>query len=167
MNGIWRAFEALVFNTTDEESNGKDKKRRVIQREDGSPKCTILVIDDDPTYLEAVGGLLKSEGFNVLTSTTGPKGLDMLRYAPKDIRVVLLDYNMPRFDGASTLQYVRKLSPQAKVFAVTGMAAHQVPDEFRAGADVFIQKPVQTTELVSSIATAISSDAPVSATATA
>src|SRR5580693_6593548 len=83
---------------------------------DGShPKSTILVIDDDPIVLETVKSLLGKRGFNVLATSSSPKGLDMLRYAGANIRVVLLDYSMPRLNGDEALTFVRQLSPNAKV----------------------------------------------------
>lgn len=114
-------------------------------------KGTVLVIDDDPSFLNAVRGLLDNEGFNVLTSSTGPKGLDMLRYAPRDIRVVLLDYNMPNFDGAVTLEFVRKLNPGIKVFGVTGVEKNLLATVYREGVDKILTKPFRNGELLESL----------------
>ena len=47
-------------------------------------KGRILVIDDDPLLLHTVKSLLGKRGFNVLISSSAPKGLDMLRYAAGD-----------------------------------------------------------------------------------
>jgi CheY-like chemotaxis protein len=116
-------------------------------------KGTVLAIDDDPSFLEAVRGLLSAEGFNVLTSSSGPKGLDMLRYASRDIRAVLLDYSMPNFDGAATLEFVRKLNPTVKVFAVTGVAKHLLPTTYREGVDKILTKPFRNNELLESLNT--------------
>ena len=111
-------------------------------------KSTILVIDDDPTFLETMRSLLRDEGYNVLTSSTGPKGLDMLRYAPRDIGAVMLDFNMPRFNGAETLQFLRRLCPQAKVLAVSGLRADELPADFRESVERFIPKPFTTADLL-------------------
>ena len=116
-------------------------------------KGTVLVIDDDPSFLEAVRGLLDHEGYNVLASSSGPKGLDMLRYASRDIGAVLLDYNMPRFDGATTLEFVRKLNPKVKVFGVTGVEKNLLATVYREGVDKILTKPFQNGELVESLNT--------------
>jgi CheY-like chemotaxis protein len=148
MMGIMRAFGALFFNhapavsaATKEESDDASEERY---------KCTVLAIDDDPTQFEIIRPLLRAEGFKVLTSPSGPKGLDMLRYA-RDVRIILLDYNMPQLDGSETLAYIRKLSPRVKVIAVTGVEANLLPENYRQGVEKFIQKPFRTAELVLAI----------------
>jgi CheY-like chemotaxis protein len=151
MNGILRAFEALVFDRRPENSTDEDESEN--PQAEKPPTRTILVIDDDPIILDTMRGLLRAEGFNVLTSSNGPKGLDMLRYAPRDIRIVLLDYNMPRFNGAETLQFLRKLNPEVKIIAVTGVDINELPSSFREGVDHFFQKPFRSAELIQTIRT--------------
>ena len=147
--GIFRAAAALFgkggLHTADEQPNARHSA------DPSSRRCTILVIDDDPTFLETMKALLRDEGYNVLTSSTGPKGLDMARYAPRDIGAVLLDYNMPRFNGSETLQFLRKLCPQAKVLAVSGMRATELPAEFREGVERFVPKPFTSADLLKTL----------------
>jgi CheY-like chemotaxis protein len=112
------------------------------------PKPTVLVIDDDPVFLDTMRMLLRAEGYNVLASSNGPKGLDMVRYGAREIAVVLLDFNMPRFNGVDTLQFLRKLSPDAKVLAVSGVATDELPPEFREGVERVIRKPFSNAELL-------------------
>jgi two-component system cell cycle sensor histidine kinase/response regulator CckA len=114
-------------------------------------KSTVLVIDDDPKFLEAMRILLRGAGYSVLTSSTGPKGLDMVRYAPRDVKTVLLDFNMPRFNGAETLEFLRKLNPSVKVIAVSGFKATDLPRNFQEGVERFIGKPFSNDELLQTI----------------
>jgi CheY-like chemotaxis protein len=114
-------------------------------------QCTVLVIDDDPSFLEAMKPALEGEGYNVLTSSSAPKGLNMIRYAPRDIAVVLLDYTMPSLDGAGALTYVRQLNPKLKVIAVTGSERDLVPAEFRDGVDAFVKKPFEMAALLQQV----------------
>lgn len=114
-------------------------------------KSTILVIDDDLKFLETMRILLRGAGYNVLTSSTGPKGLDTMRYAPRDVRAVLLDFNMPRFNGAETLEYLRKLNPHVKVIAVSGLKANELPQNFQEGVERFVAKPFGNGELLQTI----------------
>ena len=123
-------------------------------------QCTVLAIDDDPTFLHTVSSVLGKHGFNVLTSTTGTKGLTMLRYGATDIRVVLLDYNMPQLNGTETLAYVRKLCPNVKVLALTATDLSQLPQGFRDGIDKFIQKPFDARKVIDAIHSLVGTQAP-------
>ena len=116
-----------------------------------APKSTILVIDDDPKFLDTMRILLRGAGYTVLTSSTGPKGLDMIRYAPHGVRTVLLDFNMPGFNGAETLEYLRKLNPQTKVIAVSGFKVNELPPSFQKGVERFVAKPFSNGELLETI----------------
>jgi two-component system, sensor histidine kinase ChiS len=119
--------------------------------DEAGTKATILAIDDDPVVLQTVKSLLGKRGFNVLTTPSAPKGLDMLRYAGSDIRVVLLDYNMPRLNGDETLRFVRQLTPNAKVIGLTAMKLDTVPKAYLDGVDKLLTKPVNATELIGAV----------------
>jgi two-component system cell cycle sensor histidine kinase/response regulator CckA len=120
-------------------------------RSAAAPKPTVLIIDDDASFLETMRILLRGAGYDVLTSSTGPKGLDMLRYGPRDVAAVLLDFNMPRFNGAETLQFLRKLTPNVKVLAVSGVNLQELPPEFRLGVERFVAKPFRNADLLKTI----------------
>jgi DNA-binding response OmpR family regulator len=105
------------------------------------PKRTVLVIDDDPTMVRALHLALYEAGFEVVTSTSGLKGINAVRYGSRSIDVVLLDYMMPGLDGGKTLPYLRELAPGAKIVCTTGLEAKNLPQELREGVDDVIQKP--------------------------
>jgi CheY-like chemotaxis protein len=128
-------------------------------------KATILIIDDDPSFLETMRTVLSSEGYNVLASSTGPKGLDMVRYARGDVGAILLDFNMPRFNGADTLPFLRKLSPKAKVLAVSGVNSKELPADFRDGVERFISKPFSNADLLKTLEEILDGDSAASASA--
>lgn len=140
---------ALIFKQS-APPTGKPETRPAPAVEAGL-RVTILAIDDDATMLDLLRPLLKAEGFNVLTAQSGAKGLDMLRYAQKDVRVVLLDYNMPRLSGSDTLTYLRKIAPQVKVVALTGVEEALLPESYRTQVDRFMPKPFRAADLVNCI----------------
>ncbi len=115
------------------------------------PKSTILVIDDDPVLLQTVKSLLGKRGFNVVTSSSGPKGLDVLRSDARDIRVVVLDYRMPEHNGDETLKLIKQLSPTAKVIGLTAVDLDSVPEAYLDEVDKLLTKPVVATELIGAV----------------
>jgi len=165
MLGILKAFGALILDNHSHEATENESK---LQGGTGErSNYTVLAIDDDPIILQTLRPALCDQGFNVLTSTSGPKGLDMLRYAGYDVRVVLLDYNMPQLNGAETLQHLRRLNPQTKVIALTGVNINLLPENFREGVDKLVQKPFRTADLIASIRELIGEQPPAQATSQA
>ena len=145
--GIFSAAIALF-------SNGVGERERLPERpsdDEVKPKSTILVIDDDPAVLLTVKTLLGKRGFNVLTSSSAPKGLDLLRYAARDIRIVVLDYSMPKLNGDETLNFIRQLSPDVRVIGITAMKLDSLPKEYLDGVDKLLTKPVIATQLIGAV----------------
>ncbi len=57
----------------------------------------ILVVDDDPDVLEAIGIVLEAKGYEVITAQDGVEGLTKLKEERPDL--MILDLLMPRLDG--------------------------------------------------------------------
>lgn len=57
----------------------------------------ILVVDDDPEILEAIGIILEANGYEVITARDGIEGLNKLREEKPDL--MILDLLMPKMDG--------------------------------------------------------------------
>ena len=71
----------------------------------------ILIIDDDPAFLEIFGTKLSTSGFRIETAGGGEEGIKKVKSLCPDL--VLLDMKMPRMDGAETLS-VLKENPETK-----------------------------------------------------
>jgi DNA-binding response OmpR family regulator len=109
---------------------------------------TILVIDDDPAFRTMVARQLELTGYDVVEAADGPAGLD--RLAAGGIDLVLLDVMMPGLDGRQVCQQIRAQPsdlyiPIIMLTGLGGDAARQVG--FSAGADDYLPKPYQVTEL--------------------
>jgi diguanylate cyclase (GGDEF)-like protein len=88
---------------------------------------TVLLVDDNPDYLQATRLLLEREGHNVLTATNGPEALGILPQQKVDL--LLLDYFMPGMTGEQVVAEIRKFDPFVQVILQTGYASEQPPRE--------------------------------------
>lgn len=145
---LLKGFFGFISGDVSKVTRQKQEKDVPVRRSTPS----VLVIDDDPEYLETVRELLQATGFHeVLTTTSGAKGLDIMRYHQGDLQVILLDYSMPRLSGPETLEYARRINPNIKVIGVIDVDMDDLPDSFRAGVQGIVAKPVNGDALIRSI----------------
>jgi putative two-component system response regulator len=113
---------------------------------------TILVADDQAANRELLDELLSSEGFNVLTAPDGAAALEHLNLVNVDL--VLLDVMMPEVSGFEVCARI-KANPDTyliPVVLVTALSDKQDRIEgIRAGADDFLTRPVDRTELLTRV----------------
>jgi two-component system nitrogen regulation response regulator NtrX len=115
---------------------------------------TILIIDDEPTILQTLGGLLSDEGFEVLTAGNGYEGLKLIEETAPDL--VLLDIWMPGIDGIETLKKIKADQPQLQVVIITGHG--NIETAVRAtklGAFDLIEKPLNIDRVIVDINNAL------------
>jgi two-component system, NtrC family, nitrogen regulation response regulator NtrX len=79
---------------------------------------SILIVDDEPSILQSLHGLLADEGFEVSTAANGYEALKFIEQESPDL--VLLDIWMPGIDGIETLKEIKKNNPFIQVIIVTG-----------------------------------------------
>ena len=79
---------------------------------------TLLIVDDEPSILQSLGGLLSDEGFVVTTAANGYEALKIIEAESPDL--VLLDIWMPGIDGIETLKEIKKENPNIQVIIITG-----------------------------------------------
>lgn len=77
----------------------------------------ILCIDDETIGLLVRKAMLQSQGYQVLTATTGPEGLDLFAANPVD--AVVLDYSMPGMNGGQIAAELKRRNPRVKILLLT------------------------------------------------
>ena len=85
---------------------------------DGTPKHTILCVDDEKQILSSLKRLLRKENFDLFTATNGEDGFKIM--ASRDIHLVISDHRMPDMSGISFLAKVREDYPDAVRILLTG-----------------------------------------------
>lgn len=111
----------------------------------------VLIVDDDPRNVFAIGNLLERQQMIVLHADNGRAGIDALAANP-DIDVVLMDIMMPEMDGYEAMRRIRSDHQYKKlpILALTALAMGT--DRARcieAGASDYISKPVDPDQLLS------------------
>jgi len=110
---------------------------------------TILVVDDDQVYLDALKLGLESFGYRVLTA--GSSAEAWLRLEGATVDLVILDAAMPSEDGPALALRLRADRRHAAIPLVFLSGYDSPSDKARAldaGADDFLAKPVSTGDLV-------------------
>jgi CheY-like chemotaxis protein/CBS domain-containing protein len=106
----------------------------------------LLVVDDDPSVTEMLGGVLQEWGYDVLIARNGREGLDIVRR--HSVNGILLDMHMPMMDGRTMLDELRWSGHQMPVLMMSGesdeRALRQLAQE---GAQGFFLKPFHLTSL--------------------
>jgi DNA-binding response OmpR family regulator len=106
----------------------------------------VLVVDDEAPIIELVRGYLEAEDMDVISAADGPTALDLIRQRSPD--VVVLDVNLPGFDGLEVLRRARTFT-DAYVIMLTARA--EEIDRIvglSVGADDYLVKPFSPRELV-------------------
>jgi two-component system chemotaxis response regulator CheY len=112
-----------------------------------------LVIDDSRAVRMLVGSILREQGFDVCDAAHGQQGLDKLRENP-EIRLILVDWNMPVMDGLQFIQAVRAQRAWDGVRIVmvtTETESEQVQRAIDAGANEYVMKPFTREVLVAKL----------------
>ena len=85
-------------------------------------KIHILLVDDEPDYLELMAFWLKSKGYFVSAAPNGEKAIQIIK--EENPHIIFLDINMPGIDGIETLRRIREFNQELPVIMVTAF-----PDE--------------------------------------
>jgi len=110
---------------------------------------TVLIVEDEASYREALSYMLAKEGFDVLTAADGDQGLALFDRHGADI--VLLDLMMPGLPG---IEVCRRLRQRSGVPIIMVTARDDEVDKvvgLELGADDYVTKPFSHRELAARI----------------
>jgi two-component system response regulator RegX3 len=114
---------------------------------------TILVVDDEESYRDALSIALEREGFRVETASDGPEAIDQFERA--NPALVLLDVMLPRMSGVDVCRELRNRS-QVPIIMVTARNAEiDAVVGLEVGADDYVTKPFRLRELVARVRAAL------------
>jgi serine phosphatase RsbU (regulator of sigma subunit) len=119
----------------------------------------ILIVDDTPTNIQTLSGILKEKGYQLSVATNGRQALQVLERVQPDL--ILLDVMMPELDGFETCREIKKSESLRNIPIIFLTAKTETSDivaGFEIGAVDYVTKPFNTHELLARINTHLSID---------
>lgn len=122
------------------------------------PKGKILLVDDDPDFLEMHKALLVNHGYEVMTATSAKEGLEKVRSEMPHL--IVLDLMMEKHDAGFSFSKQIKSDPLFKSIPIlmvtavadaTGYKFSLEKDGYWMKTDEFLDKPVQPSVLLSKV----------------
>ncbi|HZL98845.1 MAG TPA: response regulator [Planctomycetota bacterium] len=119
-----------------------------------SPHPTILYVEDDKDYRDALALRLTRLGYTVVEAGDGADA--MLRYLAGDVDLVLTDIFMPTMDGVELIRSLQALEPEIPIVAYSGAIDSDVSGVTTCGKRVpLLSKPVNLLELATTLKQAL------------
>jgi FixJ family two-component response regulator len=110
------------------------------------PKPRVLVVDDEPDFLEFVQWQLETLGYDARTAESGEAAVAQMDEGAVD--VLLADLRMPGMDGIELIRQTALRHPDAQCIVVTGHGGvESAVAAMRLGAVNYLRKPVGVEEL--------------------
>ena len=110
----------------------------------------ILVVDDDPTILCFIEGLLSTNEYQSILASSGEEALDIIS-KQNSIDLLLTDIDMPGINGIVFAKYISDLYPKMKILFMSGYILPSTLFSILGKKVAFLQKPFQKTNLIAQI----------------
>ncbi|HID69593.1 MAG TPA: sigma-54-dependent Fis family transcriptional regulator, partial [Desulfobacterales bacterium] len=115
---------------------------------------SILVVDDEPNYLVVLSELLRDEGLEVFTASSGKDGMAIVQEV--DLDLVITDMQMPEMDGLQFLEKIKASNKHLPVIMITAFAeVEKAVAAMQSGAFNYLAKPFSNEELLVNINKAV------------
>ncbi|GAB1540938.1 hypothetical protein NUACC21_36070 [Scytonema sp. NUACC21] len=110
----------------------------------------LLVADDETSIREVLKAILETHNYQVLSASDGIDAISVYAQNTTKISAVLMDMMMPSMDGSTAIRTLRRINPQVKIIAFSGLAsnARLATD---AGATAFLSKPYTEQDLLQTL----------------
>jgi two-component system response regulator RegX3 len=111
-----------------------------------TPSSTVLVVEDEDSFVEALTVGLKREGFRVQVARDGAEALDVFDSVKPDL--VLLDVMLPKVSGIDVCRELRRRSSVPIIMVTAKGSEIDTVVGLEVGADDYVTKPYRLRELV-------------------
>ena len=108
---------------------------------------TILLVDDEETLRQSLAEALHSLGYRVLTADNGEQALEIYLRHTQTIALVISDIIMPKMDGHTAAQEMRKTTPSLPFIFMSGYDPQQFTKHKALENSILIKKPTRIDKL--------------------
>ncbi len=112
---------------------------------------TVLVVDDEPAFRDALEQALRREGFLIHTAEDGERAIEQFDAVHPDI--VLLDVMLPRMSGIDVCRHIRASHDTPVIMVSAKSEEIDAVVALEVGADDYITKPYRLRELIARMRT--------------
>ncbi|MCB9770972.1 MAG: response regulator [Candidatus Omnitrophica bacterium] len=119
----------------------------------GSAKSRILIIDDDPTIIKLTESILTTNGYETLTTSDAPIGLEMAMKEKVDL--IILDVMLPIINGFNICRLLKSQEKYKMIPIILLTSRTEEEDRkigYEVGADDYIAKPLNRENFLKIIA---------------
>jgi PAS domain S-box-containing protein len=108
----------------------------------------VLLVDDEEVVREIGSDMLKALGLRCLTAANGNEGIEIFKKNIAEIKLVLLDIEMPGLSGEKVFRILKELRPEIKILIASGYGKDYLETEiFKGKISHFIPKPFKIEQL--------------------
>ncbi|WP_088242388.1 PAS domain S-box protein [Calothrix rhizosoleniae] len=112
----------------------------------------ILVVDDESSITEITRASLEGYNYQTMIANDGIEAIAIFAQHKDKIHLVLMDMMMPSLDGLTAIRTMKKISPEVKIIASSGlMSSNKMNEAKAAGIKAFLPKPYTVKELLHTI----------------
>ena len=109
----------------------------------------ILVVEDEAAVRDVIVHSLETNGYRVTSAKDGAEALALYAQMMREVAAVITDIMMPILDGPATIRALRKMNPDVKIIAISGLTAEaKVQEVTSLGVGHFLSKPFTTEKLL-------------------
>jgi len=113
---------------------------------------TVLIVDDSPTEMHVIRGILEKGGYQVITAVDGESGVAEAKHSKPDL--ILMDVVMPGLNGFQATRQLSRNPETSEIPIIMVTTKGQETDRawgLRQGAREYVVKPVAAGELLNKI----------------
>jgi len=119
-----------------------------------APLINLLIVEDEPRYLESTRLLLSQYIHNIDSAVTGAQAYALLAKRAYDL--ALLDLRLPDASGHEIMAYIRQHQPHCRIVVMSGDShIESAIQSLRLGAYDYLRKPYEPDELIKTVRNAV------------